>query len=75
MLTDPLLSVAEVQQLIPGVSEQTLRHWRFQGIGPEAVRLGRRVYYRLSGVEAWIADQERQQRAGRAARIERTRAR
>jgi excisionase family DNA binding protein len=33
----------------------TVRFWRVKGIGPKAARVGGRVLYRQSDVEAWIA--------------------
>jgi hypothetical protein len=32
----------------------TLRHWRLTGYGPRGVRIGRRILYRASDVEAWL---------------------
>jgi predicted DNA-binding transcriptional regulator AlpA len=42
----------------------TLRHWRYAGIGPESFRMGRRVMYREEDVIAWV---EAQRQPGRAA--------
>lgn len=63
-LADPLLTPAQMRALIP-VAEPTQRHWRYQGTGPQWVVLGRRIFYRLSAIERWIADQERQMEAKR----------
>lgn len=35
----------------------TLAYWRVKGIGPNSARIGRRVVYRRSDVEQYIADQ------------------
>ena len=40
----------------------TLYGWRHRGLGPKSVRLGKRVMYRRSDVEAWIAEHERAER-------------
>ncbi|MFD6134582.1 helix-turn-helix transcriptional regulator [Isoptericola sp. NPDC060257] len=40
-----------------GIAAATLRFWRFQGTGPRSAKLGRRVVYRRSDVEAWINEQ------------------
>lgn len=42
-----------------GVPVGTLRYWRLrdQGEGPRSARLGRRVVYRQSDVDAWVAEQ------------------
>jgi hypothetical protein len=37
------------------MSETTLRNWRWSGRGPVALKLGGRVVYRLSDVEAFEA--------------------
>lgn len=42
-----------------GVSQYTVRHWRQQGTGPKAIKVGRHVKYPVAEVEAWLA-----QRAG-----------
>lgn len=41
-----------------GFFEGTLRYYRHCGIGPASFRMGRRVVYRRSEVEAWIKAQE-----------------
>lgn len=35
----------------------TLRYWRHRGEGPASFRMGRRVMYRRSDVEAWVEEQ------------------
>jgi hypothetical protein len=34
---------------------KTLRHWRENGYGPKSAKIGRRVLYRRSDVELWLA--------------------
>lgn len=51
-----LLRMDEVAELT-GIPVGTLRYWRKCKKGPKAARIGRRVAYRLSDVEAWIAAQ------------------
>jgi hypothetical protein len=58
-----ILSARKVSELI-GVPLGTLRYWRHAGIGPASFTLGRRVVYRRSEVERWIAEQERTTRRG-----------
>jgi predicted DNA-binding transcriptional regulator AlpA len=41
----------------------TLYAWRHKGIGPPSVRAGRRVLYRRSDVEKWLADQMEAERS------------
>lgn len=52
-MIDRLLRVPDVAE-ITGISEDTLRHWRHKGVGPPSARLGRRIVYRESEVQAWI---------------------
>ncbi len=51
-----LLRVPDVAALT-GIPEATLRFWRHQGTGPRSAKLGRRVVYRESDVQAWIDQQ------------------
>ncbi|MFC7448662.1 helix-turn-helix transcriptional regulator [Rhodococcus daqingensis] len=46
------------------ISVNTLRYWRMTNVGPESFKLGRRVMYRRSEVEAWCAAQESASRRG-----------
>ena len=41
------------------VPADTVKHWRYRKTGPEWFRLGHRVFYDASAVEAWI-EQQRQ---------------
>lgn len=50
------LSTAEAAASI-GVSAKTLRNWRSAGRGPVYVKLGNRVSYRTTDLDAWLADQ------------------
>lgn len=45
-------------EYLGGISEDTLRYWRYAGTGPRSYRLGRRCYYDLADLEAWIAEQK-----------------
>lgn len=51
-----------------GLSVDTLRRWEAQREGPPCVRAGRKVYYRRTAIEDWLAEQEqtapRRRRAG-----------
>jgi len=40
------------------ISARTLEHWRWEGIGPSYIKLGRRVVYALTDIEEF----ERKQR-------------
>lgn len=43
----------EVSDLLK-VPQGTLANWRYLGKGPRFVKVGRRVRYRRSDVEAWL---------------------
>lgn len=51
--TAQLLRIEQVAERT-GVAVSTLRHWRQANTGPKSARVGRRVVYRASDVEAWI---------------------
>ena len=38
---------------------RTLARWRLIGTGPRYVRVGRKVFYRLRDLEAWLDQQTR----------------
>jgi predicted site-specific integrase-resolvase len=61
--SDPLLPPPDVGELL-SVSERTLEYWRYQGRGPAFVRVGKRVRYRLSDVEAFLAANRQTTEAG-----------
>lgn len=56
-MTDPILTVNQVSDET-GVPVGTLRYWRHAGTGPESFKLGRRVVYRRSAIDAWISAQQ-----------------
>lgn len=62
-----LMTRAEVAQLL-GISENTLRQWRYRGIdGPRSFRAGGAVRYRREEVLRWLAEQEAAGTGGTAA--------
>lgn len=61
-----LLWAEEVAVLL-GVPVKTLYQWRYKGVGPVGVRIGRHLRYREADVEAWIegrATEDRRPRVG-----------
>jgi predicted DNA-binding transcriptional regulator AlpA len=58
-----IMCAREVSELT-GVPLGTLRYWRHADLGPASFTLGRRVVYRRSEVERWIAEQEAATRRG-----------
>lgn len=54
---DPLLSADELAEYL-GRPVGTLWAWRKRGHGPKALRIGGRLAYRVSDVNAWLAAQE-----------------
>jgi excisionase family DNA binding protein len=54
-----LLTVDELAGRL-GLMRDTLYHWRMRGEGPQAIKVGGRVRYRQSDVEAWLKSREDQ---------------
>ena len=46
------------------ISPRTVERWRFTGEGPQFMKIGGRVAYRLEDVEAYEAEQSRQATPG-----------
>ncbi|MBN7559490.1 helix-turn-helix transcriptional regulator [Mycobacteroides abscessus] len=63
MVDDELLTTAEVAQQYR-INAATLRYWRHADQGPASFTLGRRVLYRRSEVQRWIAVCEQATRRG-----------
>lgn len=42
-----------------GLRASTLHRWRIQGVGPEFLKLGAAIRYRVEDVEAWIESRRR----------------
>lgn len=51
------MSTGQVSQET-GIPEATLRYWRHTNSGPASFTLGKRVVYRRSEIQRWIAEQE-----------------
>ncbi|BBY33376.1 DNA-binding protein [Mycolicibacter minnesotensis] len=47
-----------------GINVNTLRYWRSTNQGPPSFSLGRKVVYRRSELENWIAEQEQVTKRG-----------
>lgn len=52
------LTAAELADRLK-VAQSTLWQWNLRGYGPPAVRIGGKLRYRITAVEAWEAEQER----------------
>lgn len=49
------------------IPQDTLRYWRMLNTGPASFKIGRRVLYRRSEIDAWFTGQEAATRRGGAA--------
>jgi excisionase family DNA binding protein len=58
-----LLTTTEAARILRAPAS-TLRYWRHVGTRPRGFRVGRRVLYRRSDVEAWIDEQARESAIG-----------
>jgi predicted DNA-binding transcriptional regulator AlpA len=52
---ETLLTLPEVASRLR-TPEATLRFWRHKGTGPKSFKVGRRVVYRETDVNAWLAE-------------------
>lgn len=52
-MSSELLTLEQFAELV-NAPVNTVRFWRQTGYGPKSARIGRRVFYRRSEVEAWI---------------------
>lgn len=59
-MTSELMKPAELGTRIEK-SQAVLANWRYLGIGPKFIKMGKSVRYRVSDVEAWLDQQTRQQ--------------
>lgn len=41
------------------LSEMTLRKWRWEGKGPQFIKVGRKVAYRSEDLTRWVSEQVR----------------
>lgn len=64
---DDLLTITEVAAIVRAPIA-TLRYWRHLGAGPRSFRIGRRVVYRVSELQAWIDERADDSCAGAAPR-------
>lgn len=49
-----LMSIEQLLELLPGVSRGLLAQWRYEGSGPDYVKLGRRPLYVRRSVQEWL---------------------
>jgi predicted DNA-binding transcriptional regulator AlpA len=59
MTTELLRPEALAQNL--GKSPAVLANWRYRGLGPKYIKIGRSVRYSAAAVEEWLEAQTRQQ--------------
>lgn len=52
-MNDPLLTTEDVAEEVRRPAS-TVRYWRHIGYGPVGFRVGKRVLYRRSEVDAWL---------------------
>jgi len=54
--TDPIRLLVEAAAYLR-TPEATLYYWRHKGTGPRSMKVGRRVVYRQSDLDAWLDEQ------------------
>src|SRR5690625_8020984 len=60
---DELMTAADVADVL-SISARTLANWRSLNMGPDYVKVGGRVRYRVSSVNIWVARQEDRKSVG-----------
>jgi predicted DNA-binding transcriptional regulator AlpA len=53
---EPLLTATDLADQL-GIPTSTLANWRYQGLGPRYLRIGRHVRYHPGDVDEWIRRQ------------------
>lgn len=53
---EPLMTADDVASVL-GIPPSTLANWRYQGLGPRYLRIGRHVRYEVRDLEAWLRTQ------------------
>jgi hypothetical protein len=49
-----VIPAAQMKNIVPGTTDQFWSTKRHFGGGPTYIKLGRKVFYRLADVEAWL---------------------
>jgi len=49
-----MIAASEVSKFFPGLHYKTLANMRSQGKGPRYYKVGRKVFYRIADLEAWL---------------------
>ena len=62
MSEQPLWTEAELSDQI-NVPRATLKRWRYEGVGPPFLRLGRHVRYDPAAIRRWLREQGREPRS------------
>jgi DNA-binding transcriptional MerR regulator len=60
------LGTKDAAAYLGGISEATLRYWRYSGNGPRSYRLGRHTFYDVADLDAWVAEQKQATAVGGA---------
>lgn len=60
MTADNLITPKQLAERL-SVSVAQLANWRYRGVGPKFVKMGKLVRYQESAVEAWLQDNTHQQ--------------
>jgi predicted DNA-binding transcriptional regulator AlpA len=61
-IREKLLSTKELAEYL-GITEWTLAHYRMDGTGPEYIKLGHVVRYKINDVEKWLEAKKNEIRA------------
>jgi hypothetical protein len=53
------LPPAAAGEYLGGISEHTMAHWRCKGGGPRFIDTGRRIFYDVADLDAWLETKKR----------------
>jgi predicted DNA-binding transcriptional regulator AlpA len=60
-MSDPLVPIEDLAAEVK-VEVQTIYNWRSAGKAPRAHRIGRRLFFRRSDIDSWIASRAEPER-------------
>lgn len=64
---EDVLTTKQATEKYPFIPEATWRWWRHNGTGPASFVIGKKVLYRRSEIDRWLAEQEQATTRGGAA--------
>lgn len=57
VIKSPLLTEQQASEYLRGVAVRGLREWRTKGIGPNFIKVGIKVFYKIEALDEFIEEQ------------------